>query len=487
MRIKSLNIDSGDDSILIAENGNDESNWITVITGANGTRKSLVLRLISSAALNYRGIRTSGLTFYPLKLVTNGGRINRVIAISGTPFDRFTKVSVRRIVSENNETPPDQTPPDQTPPDQTYSYFGFKSINGSTGALGISRVIGILLWRRREKLADRIESLCSVFSFLKLSPIVEVKIRRPPILNATSRESNSNGLKRGNFDSSQLRPFLQSQSEKYSNDGNGKLLEYVKFLMRSKARISKLEKFLSQFPSPIHYDFKDGSAIPAFHIADEFEIERLLDIGLLVIDDLFIKQLPTTENVEPKHISASSLSSGQWQLLLGLLGLGLEIENDSIVVIDEPENSLHPEWQRQYIELLENVMAKKKRCHVIIATHSPLLTSGVNGERGNLLRLFPKAESKFGVASEALTQNFGWGVRETLELLFDMQTTRGSGFVEMVDTVLGMIRDKETKSKQFELLATSIIDASRNLPDNDPVLQIARAIEKIVNTQPEAQ
>lgn len=471
MRILSLIARSGEGSIEIADSKNSDSNWITIITGANGTRKSLVLRLISSAALGFSGIRMGGMIFSPIKIATDKNqKANRVIAVSGTPFDRFTKSGSKKIFTSG----------DDTHPESPYSYFGFKSVNGSTGALGISRIIGALLWKRRERLIGRTTPLCAIFNFLKLQPTVEVKLRRPPNLNASSRESNNSGLKRGDFNRLQLLPFLQSIHSKYAIEENDDLLAYVHMLMRSKARISKLEKFLAQFPSQIFYDFQEGAATPAFSLNNEFDIERLIDIGLLVIDDLFVRRAPIDKESDALHISASSLSSGQWQLLLGLLGLGLEVENDSIILIDEPENSLHPEWQRQYIGLLENVLAEKAGCHVVIATHSPLITSGVNGERGNLIRLVPDVKSKFGVTSESLTQNFGWDVSETLELLFEMQTTRGSGFVEMVDNALAMIRDQNTSSKDFMSLAASIIEASRNLPKSDPMLQIALAIGNLI-------
>ena len=46
----------------------------------------------------------------------------------------------------------------------------------------------------------------------------------------------------------------------------------------------------------------------------------------------------------------------------------------SIILIDEPEISLHINWQEKYIDNIEKALADKK-CQVIISTHSPDIIS----------------------------------------------------------------------------------------------------------------
>ncbi|MDV2905224.1 AAA family ATPase [Phytobacter diazotrophicus] len=72
-------------------------------------------------------------------------------------------------------------------------------------------------------------------------------------------------------------------------------------------------------------------------------------------------------------------SSGE----LNILALGLFIKNflgsdnsldfPKTILIDEPENSLHPKWQREYIGFLQGFIGYKENVDVIIATHSPLI------------------------------------------------------------------------------------------------------------------
>lgn len=68
-------------------------------------------------------------------------------------------------------------------------------------------------------------------------------------------------------------------------------------------------------------------------------------------------------------------SSGQLGMATALLSLASEIQDGSLVLIDEPEISLHPEWQIKYIGLLLETFEAYAGCHFIIATHSPLVIS----------------------------------------------------------------------------------------------------------------
>lgn len=68
-------------------------------------------------------------------------------------------------------------------------------------------------------------------------------------------------------------------------------------------------------------------------------------------------------------------SSGQLGMATALLSLASEIQDGSLVLIDEPEISLHPEWQVKYIGLLLETFEAYEGCHFVIATHSPLVIS----------------------------------------------------------------------------------------------------------------
>ncbi len=68
-----------------------------------------------------------------------------------------------------------------------------------------------------------------------------------------------------------------------------------------------------------------------------------------------------------KTISAYSLSSGEKQLLIILLKTLCQDEKPFILLLDEPEISLHIDWQEELISILRTL---NPNCQLIIATHS---------------------------------------------------------------------------------------------------------------------
>lgn len=72
-----------------------------------------------------------------------------------------------------------------------------------------------------------------------------------------------------------------------------------------------------------------------------------------------------------KHeIRADSLSSGEGQLLIlfTYLYFGFEPRQEFVVMIDEPELSLHLKWQNQYVQ---SVIKANPSAQFIFATHAP--------------------------------------------------------------------------------------------------------------------
>ena len=69
-------------------------------------------------------------------------------------------------------------------------------------------------------------------------------------------------------------------------------------------------------------------------------------------------------------INLSLLSSGEQNEVVMLYTLVFSVGDDSMLLIDEPENSLHVLWQKKFMRTIEEVSAVKN-LFVIVATHSP--------------------------------------------------------------------------------------------------------------------
>lgn len=115
-------------------------------------------------------------------------------------------------------------------------------------------------------------------------------------------------------------------------------------------------------------------------------IATRMEILLAVLDDLLINKNATFYNRGSNHlelgfytndqlrdvIEPDQLSSGEQHLIVLLERLIFDIKDGSIVLLDEPEISLHPAWQIALRELLEK-LSMEKNLTIIIATHSPTL------------------------------------------------------------------------------------------------------------------
>ena len=71
-----------------------------------------------------------------------------------------------------------------------------------------------------------------------------------------------------------------------------------------------------------------------------------------------------------KPIDLESLSSGEQNEIIILYKLIFDVPGDMILLIDEPEISLHVIWQEEFMEDLEEISNVRKQ-QMIIATHSP--------------------------------------------------------------------------------------------------------------------
>lgn len=86
-------------------------------------------------------------------------------------------------------------------------------------------------------------------------------------------------------------------------------------------------------------------------------------------------------------IELQSASSGELALISSLLFLIANRDSDPIILVDEPENSLHPSWQREYVDKLLSAL-EYRGATVIIATHAPLIVTGAISNSRDLVSIF---------------------------------------------------------------------------------------------------
>jgi predicted ATP-binding protein involved in virulence len=108
------------------------------------------------------------------------------------------------------------------------------------------------------------------------------------------------------------------------------------------------------------------------------DLAARLEVLQGIINERFLfKQLTLDRNQgfvfvssDRNTISVESLSSGEQHELVLLFQLLFKVEQNSLILIDEPELSLHVAWQRRFLDDLQEITALGQ-FDVLIATHSP--------------------------------------------------------------------------------------------------------------------
>jgi len=119
------------------------------------------------------------------------------------------------------------------------------------------------------------------------------------------------------------------------------------------------------------------------YVADRTALHDPIERFLKLVNDFF-QQTHKTVSVtstgqlivqvsgfaEPRPISA--LSSGERQLLVMLAHLSLNpsLAESGVFIVDEPELSLHIDWQEKFVDA---VRAANPKVQLVLATHSPAI------------------------------------------------------------------------------------------------------------------
>lgn len=155
-----------------------------------------------------------------------------------------------------------------------------------------------------------------------------------------------------------------------------------------------------------------------------------------------------------------SASSGELYLLTCGLFLNKFLEdNDTnlpkVILIDEPENSLHPKWQKKYIEYLIGFMGYNDKTKVIIATHSPFITMET-GFYSSEISLFHIED---GILYKTDHKNKNNNIEQVYYELFGVLTPKNR---YLSDYCSKLVRDVAERKENYEV-AKSDITAKRNV------------------------
>ena len=169
--------------------------------------------------------------------------------------------------------------------------------------------------------------------------------------------------------------------------------EFRQYMEISKTKFDKLREYdLAEMPSigESQYNSKYGTALKIYF--DDFSKKYEVFEALIKKFDLFTRIINSRFNFKKVKISKShgleiidqsdsnkkidlqQLSSGEKQEIILFYNLIFKTKDNLLLLIDEPEISLHIVWQKKFLEDLLKITENSK-IKVILATHSPQIIS----------------------------------------------------------------------------------------------------------------
>lgn len=425
------------------------ANRVTVLIGENGVRKSYLLRSALDSILS----QITEVNYLPpgaLNVIELNKLPAKIFALSATPTDRFpSKGNVLDRVSTKYNT-------------EKYSYIGPRTArNILSRNQSVDEVIRNLL-KNPLAINSRRKFLCQVLDQIGLENQFSIGFdsigfdRRGVSTFIAGRNDMYGKYKSGQIYRDALEFSKTKLGLKYTEE-----LEYV-ILNRDSHRSYLRESQENQpreYPFNVYVDAQSGT-IDTSHGVSSGALLWALNIGLIRSRELKFR-------LNGRYVNQDQLSAGQWNLFSTMVSLTLSVENDSLILIDEPENGLHPAWQRTFLGTFRNAIAHAKGCHVLVATHSPLILSSLSPTNSDLITL-TRTEDGLDIEARRETTPAGWDASIILQEKFELDDARSPELTNLVDEALQIISLGLSKNEdRLQNLVKKIMPFYNNLPDED--------------------
>lgn len=170
------------------------------------------------------------------------------------------------------------------------------------------------------------------------------------------------------------------------------------------------------------------------------------------------------------EFSAMELSSGEYHMFSTILAIGFGIEDKAVLLIDEPENNLHPQWQRDLMATVFDVCAgaMKTEGHLIICTHSPLIVGAA-----------PEGSTIVDMSSDVPQTNlasFGASSDELLLSQFGVGSSRNKVVVDIVQRAVSLIERGDFENAEFQRMMPQLRSIRDALTPSDPMIDVIDAL-----------
>lgn len=462
-----LPFSDGTPPIQLPTKKNRSKNRISVLIGENGTRKSFLLRQILEQAVSQMrienelapGILDAGFAKTPRK----------VVAVSSIPTDRFPSKPAASDRLRGSKYDIDH-----------YSYIGPRTAgNILSRNQSVDTVIRAILENPRV-ISERAGFLSRIQSQLELRDDYVIGLDLSTAARTITNDSGvryylEKRIKEAQAGRISHKTDFFSKQEKFASTAKGRrLIELIERAQSNSPRRPKPSSSAAEFPFFISVDTQRGGLDTNIGGATD-ALRWAMEIGYVRPARL------TFTRKNGVQINQDDLSAGQWSLFSVMTSLALSIQDETLILLDEPESGLHPAWQRTFLDLFNDAISHAKGCHALVATHSPLILSSLDPESSDLICITRDPETDL-LTAELGSLPLGWDTSLILQDKFDLEAARAPKFTTLVDSALHLVaKGVRGNAPQLKNLVTKLQPYYDSLPEEDVAKGIIESIFKIAN------
>jgi predicted ATP-binding protein involved in virulence len=164
-------------------------------------------------------------------------------------------------------------------------------------------------------------------------------------------------------------------------------------------------------------------------------------------------------------LKIEDLSTGEKQIFFRGGSLLQNMEEKTIILLDEPEMSMHPEWQQKILDFYKNINPNSQ---YIISTHSAYIAVNTLPEK---IRILEKNGDKVEVRDTNCA--YGRTIQDVLTSVFDLDTVRNKKMDDEIEEYRNLYfsqeKNSEEQQKRFKELKEKI---TKYLDPNDPAISM---------------
>lgn len=439
-RLHKAEVDGHVVQLVPEEESDTSSNYYTLIIGNNGSGKSRLLHSIIDMLRESKKHSTMS--------IDNRLRPACTIILTTSSVDRYpldqATIAYRSLKEGNLYAQED------------YVYLGSKMRFGTySSKYRLDRALRIC--SERSQSLSVANSFRRIFDFLDYRPIVKISYE----IKSTRGLFTNIGKLSG---SARMANFEALQYELKSRH----LDEMI-------AKIPQGETFKQSFV----YNFSEKHMKEVemlFHDSEDFA-QRLSDFNMLRRAGLIQNYKISVFKNSGLEFAFDDASSGEANILTTFLSLIPLLRDKSLILIDEPEISLHPQWQATYMTLLKEVMNDYYGCHVIIASHSHFMASDLTPEDSSIVVM--GRDKKGNITSEFYQEEtYGWSAENILLNVFKVPAARNYYFAAKVQQLLDILANETKNMRLYQELLREVNSVEPYLSEADPLKSIVKMLNE---------